>query len=36
MDTSILKDDEVIDMYNKVTEFINNLEKSKINEEKNG
>lgn len=35
MDTSILKDDEIIDMYNKVTEFITNLEKSKINEEKN-
>lgn len=34
MDTSILKDDEIIDMYNKVTEFIINLEKNKINEEK--
>lgn len=33
MDTSNLTDDEILDMYEKISEFIKNLEKSKISEE---
>ena len=33
MDISTFDDDEIIDMYNKITEFIMTIEKRKINEE---